>query len=81
MYAFAPVKARCLVYGDGGDAGRLSFCESGIDDVVAERISFYRLFRFSNINNILNSGLRRHDEKQTFPTFCEFILMAPQKNH
>ncbi len=28
MYAFAPEKARCLVYGDCRDAGRLSFCES-----------------------------------------------------
>ncbi len=25
---FAPVKARCLVYGDGSDAIRLTFCES-----------------------------------------------------
>ncbi len=31
MYAFAPVKARCLACGDCSDAGRLAFCESIIN--------------------------------------------------
>ncbi len=45
MYAFAPEKARGLVYGDGSDAGRLSFCEFIFNDGIAKSLYFIRLLR------------------------------------
>jgi hypothetical protein len=40
MYDFAPVKARCLVYGDCSDAIRLTFCEFIINHIAELRPFF-----------------------------------------
>jgi hypothetical protein len=36
-------------------------------------MSFWRTPESSNIKGLLNTGVRRHDEKQMFTTFCDAI--------